>query len=79
MDLVLMRESVPYISASLANVINKALKSGVFKQDWKNVRMTPISKDDGDINDENYFFFGRAWFFYFNGSICLFEKTLHPN
>ena len=28
MDLVLLRESAPYISVSLANVINKSLKSG---------------------------------------------------
>ena len=53
MNLVLLRESAPYISASLANVINKALKSGVFEQDWKSARVTPIYKDDGDINDEN--------------------------
>ena len=25
----------------------------VFEQDWKNARVTPIYKDDGDINDEN--------------------------
>ena len=53
MDLVLLRESAPYISISLANVINKSLKSDVFEQDWKNAIVTPIYKDDGDINDEN--------------------------
>ena len=53
MGLVLLRESVPYISISLANVMNKSLKSGVFEQDWKNARVTPIYNDDGDINDEN--------------------------
>ena len=52
-DLVLLRESAPYISISLANVINKSLKSGVFEQNWKNARVTHIYKDDGDINDEN--------------------------
>ena len=36
MGLVLLRESAPCISISLANVINKSLKSGVFEQDWKN-------------------------------------------
>ena len=51
--LVLLRESAPYISISLANVINKSLKSGVFEQDLKNTRVMPIYKDDGDINDEN--------------------------
>ena len=34
-------------------MINKSLKSGVFEQDWKNARVAPIYKDDGDINDEN--------------------------
>ena len=53
MGLVLLRESAPYTFISLANVINKSLKSGVFEHDWKNVRVTPIDKDDGDINDEN--------------------------
>ena len=53
MDLVLLRKSAPYISISLANVINKSLISSVFEQDWKNARVTPIYKDDGDINDEN--------------------------
>ena len=33
MDLVLLRESAPYIIISLANVINTSLKSGVFEQD----------------------------------------------
>ena len=55
MDIVLLKESAPYISISLANVINKSLESGVFEQDWKNARVTPIYKDDGDINDENNF------------------------
>ena len=34
---------------------HKSLESGVFEQDWKNARVTPIYKDDGDINDENYY------------------------
>ena len=53
MDIVLLKESAPCISISLANVINKSLESGIFEQDWKNARVTPIYKDDGDINDEN--------------------------
>ena len=52
MDLVLLRESAPYISISLANVINKSLKSGAFEQYW-NAKVPPIYKDDGDINDKN--------------------------
>ena len=50
MDLVLLRESAPYISISLANVMNK---SGAFEQNWKSARVTPIYKDVGDINDKN--------------------------
>ena len=53
MGLVLLRESVPYTAISLANVIIKSFKSGVFEHDSKNARVTPISKDDGDIIDEN--------------------------
>ena len=53
MDIVLSRESAPYISISLANVINKSLESGLLEQDLKNARVTPIYKDDGDINDKN--------------------------
>ena len=41
------------MSISLANVINKSLKSGAFEQSWKNARVTPIYKYDGDINDKN--------------------------
>ena len=53
MDVVLLNESAPYISESLARVINKSLESGVFEQDWKNARVSPIYKDDGNVNDEN--------------------------
>ena len=42
-----------YTSISLAYVINKSLELGVFEQDRKNARVTPIYKDDDDINDEN--------------------------
>ena len=42
MDLVLLRESAPYISIPLANVLNKSLKSGVLEQDWKHAKVTPI-------------------------------------
>ena len=36
MDVVLLKESAPYISESLARVTNKSLELGVFEQDWKN-------------------------------------------
>ena len=43
----------PYITEPLARVINKSLESGVFEQDWKNARVSPIYNDDGNVNDEN--------------------------
>ena len=43
MDVVFLNESAPYISESLARVINKSLESGVFfEQDWKNAWVSPI-------------------------------------
>ena len=53
MDVVLLKEPALYISESLARVINKSLESAVFEQDWKNARVSPIYKDDGNVNDEN--------------------------
>ena len=53
MDLVLLKESVSYISKSFANVINKSLESSVFEQNWKSARITPFYEDDEDINGEN--------------------------
>ena len=53
MDVVLLNESAPYISESLARVTNTSLESGVFEQDLKNARVSPIYRDDGNVNDEN--------------------------
>ena len=53
MDVVLLKESAPYISESLARVMNKSLEFWVFEQDWKNARASLIYKDDGDIIGEN--------------------------
>ena len=46
-------KSAPYISESLACVINRSVESDVFEQDCKNARVSPIYKDDGNVNDEN--------------------------
>ena len=48
-----LKESAPHISISLTNVVDKSLKSEIFEQDWKNARVTPIYKEDGDFKDEN--------------------------
>ena len=53
MDVVLLNESAPYISESLARVTNTSPESGVFEQDLKNARVSPIYRDDGNVNDEN--------------------------
>ena len=42
MDDALLKESATYISESIAHVINKSLKLGVFEQDRKNARVSPI-------------------------------------
>ena len=46
-------ENQPHIFYIIAKCDNKSLKSGAFKQKWENARVTPIHKDDGDINDKN--------------------------
>ena len=51
MDVVLLKESTLCISESLAIVINKSLESGVFEEDWKYARVSPIPNDDGSNND----------------------------
>ena len=33
--------------------MNKSLELGVLEQDWKNARVSPIYKDDDNINEEN--------------------------
>ena len=52
MGLVLLKESAAHISISLANVIKIIPWVGCFVQDWKNAKVTPIYKDDGDVNNE---------------------------
>ena len=46
-------ERISPIYVYIIGKCDKSLESGVFEQDWKNARVTPIYKDDGNINDEN--------------------------
>ena len=52
MDVGLLNESVPYISQSLAIVIDKSFECVFFDQDYRTSIEPSIHKYDGDINDE---------------------------
>lgn len=43
-----------YSSASLSYIINRYLTTGIFPDDWKVARVTPIYKDDNKTNPNNY-------------------------
>ena len=42
----LLKEAGPIVSASLTYIINRSLTTGIFPNDWKVARVTPIYKDD---------------------------------
>ena len=50
----LLKEAGPIVSASLSNIINRSLTTGIFPNDWKVARVTPIYKDDIKTNPNNY-------------------------
>ena len=50
----LLKEAGPIVSASLTYIINQSLTSGIFPDDWKVARITPIHKDDIKTNPNNY-------------------------
>ena len=41
------------ISASLTYIINQSLTTGIFPNDWKVARVTPLYKDDTKTNPDN--------------------------
>ena len=47
-----MRECADLISVSLCDLFNKSLLSGIFPDDWKCARVTPLFKQ-GDASDLN--------------------------
>ena len=47
-----MRECADLISVSLCDLFNKSLLSGIFPDDWKRARVTPLFKQ-GDASDLN--------------------------
>ena len=50
----LLKEAGPIVSASLTYIINRSLTTGIFPNDWKVARVTPIYKDDIKTNPNNY-------------------------
>ena len=50
----LPNEAGPIVSASLSYIINRSLTTGIFPNDWKVARVTPIYKDDIKTNPNNY-------------------------
>ena len=55
MDIQFLKIACPVISKSLAYVVNSSLDNGIVHDDWKKARVTPVYKNEGEINDENNF------------------------
>ena len=53
MDVKLLMLASPVISKSLESVINSSLENGIVHGDWKRARVTPVYKNECEINDEN--------------------------
>ena len=34
-------------------MVNSSLENGIVHDDWKKARVTPVYKNEGEINDEN--------------------------
>ena len=52
-DRRLLRIGAEYVSSSLTVILNKSLSEGAVDDDWKISRVTPVYKNDGDLNNEN--------------------------
>ena len=55
MDIKLLKIACPVISKSLAYLVNSSHDNDIVLADWKKARVTPIYKNEGEINDENNF------------------------
>ena len=53
-DRRLVRIAGEHIVDSLLCIMNDSLSSGTFPDDWKLARVTPVYKDNGDVNMSNY-------------------------
>ena len=55
MDIKLIKLASPIISKSLASVVNWSFDNGIVHGDWKKASVTPVYKNEGEIDDENNF------------------------
>ena len=54
-DVKLLKLASPVISKSIESVVNSSLENGIVHDDWKKARVTPVYKNEGEINDESNF------------------------
>ena len=54
-DVKFLKLASPVISKSLESVVNSSLDNGIVHDDWEKARVTPVYKNEGEINDENNF------------------------
>ena len=50
----LLKDAAPVIVSSLTFIINLSIRSGIFPDDWKIAKVTPIYKDENKTNPNNY-------------------------
>ena len=50
----LLKEAAPIVSPSLAYITNLSITTGIFPDDWKIARVSPIYKKDNKTNSNNY-------------------------
>ena len=55
MEIKLLKIACLVISKSLAYIVNSSLDNGNVHDDWKNVRATPVYKNEYEVNDEDNF------------------------
>ena len=50
----LLKDASPIIVPSLTFIINLSITTGIFPDDWKMAKVTPIYKDENKTNPNNY-------------------------
>ena len=50
----LLKEAAPVITTSLTYIINLSIRSGIFPDDWKIARVSPVFKEDVKSDPNNY-------------------------
>ena len=50
----LLKEAAPVITTSLTYIINLSIRSGIFPDDWKIARVSPVFKEDINSDPNNY-------------------------